>query len=289
MPRDARSESATRTGAADSRDTALGAIASSLRCNGIPTFPVVEDGAQQTESRENPRPSYSCQCQMTHFGPEKMTGRRVRSDHVSRNVGAAAEALLDARGDARRLKRIFESSPVPMVMVDGRRRYVEVNRAARLWFRLGLEEMRRFALGDLTPAPRDGRMELAWARLLDVGSVAGRYPVDGSDGSRLDVVYCGLAQVLPGLHLIAFAPADWSEDELGVIDDNGGVTSASLTPREIEVLALAADGLSGPDLAEVLVLSPATVNTHFKNIYAKLDVRNRSAAVAKAMRLGVIA
>ncbi len=54
------------------------------------------------------------------------------------------------------------------------------------------------------------------------------------------------------------------------------------------MLALAAKGLSGPELAEDLVLSPSTINTHFKNIHAKLQVRTRAAAVAKAMRLGMI-
>ncbi|MHB8693034.1 MAG: helix-turn-helix transcriptional regulator [Solirubrobacteraceae bacterium] len=132
-------------------------------------------------------------------------------------------------------------------------------------------------------------MEKAWARLLDVGSIAGRYPVDGSDGSRLDVVYYGLAHVLPGLHLIAFAPADWpEEDQLDAIVDDHPGACALLTAREIEVLALAADGLGGPELAQQLFLSPATVRTHFDNIYEKLDVRNRAAAVAKAMRLGMI-
>ena len=216
-----------------------------------------------------------------------MTARRVLSDHVSRQLGAAAEAVLAARDEARNLKRIFENSHVPMVMVDGRRRYVEVNRPARLWFRRSLNEMRTFAIGDLTPAPSDGSMQQAWARLLDVGCVAGRYPVDPSDGRRLDVVYYGLANVLPGLHLIAFAPADWPQDALDRIED-GAPDVASLTPREIEVLALAADGLSGPELAQKLVLSSTTVHTHFKNIYQKLDVRSRPAAVAKALRLGLI-
>lgn len=55
------------------------------------------------------------------------------------------------------------------------------------------------------------------------------------------------------------------------------------------MLALAAEGLTGPDLPEVLVLSTSTINTHFKNIYEKLGVRNRAAAVANAMRLGIIA
>jgi DNA-binding CsgD family transcriptional regulator len=145
-----------------------------------------------------------------------------------------------------------------------------------------------FAIGDLTPAPGGGVMERAWARLLDVESIAGRYPVDGSDGSRVDVVYYGLAHVLPGLHLIAFAPADWPEDQLDAIVDDHLDASALLTAREIEVLALAADGLGGPELAQQLFLSPATVRTHFENIYEKLDVRNRAAAVAKAMRLGMI-
>jgi ATP/maltotriose-dependent transcriptional regulator MalT len=112
--------------------------------------------------------------------------------------------------------------------------------------------------------------------------------VCGGDGSRLDLVYCGQAHALPGLHLIAFAPADWPEHELDPIEDDRLDASASLTPREAEVLALAAEGHSGPDLAQELSLSPGTINTHFKNIYEKLDVRTRAAAVAKAMRLGVI-
>jgi DNA-binding CsgD family transcriptional regulator len=213
-----------------------------------------------------------------------MSETNARSREVPRSVGAAVEAVLDARGDSQKLKRIFQHSNVPMVMVDRSRRYVEVNRPARLWFRLSLDELRTFAIGDLTPAPRGGDMDRAWARLLAVGSVAGRYPVYGSDGSRIEVVYCGVADILPGLHLIAFMPAD----ELPVIEEDRPDASASLTPREIEVLALAAGGYSGPELAQRLVLSPATVNTHFKNIYEKLDVRTRAAAVAKAMRLGTI-
>jgi DNA-binding CsgD family transcriptional regulator len=175
-----------------------------------------------------------------------------------------------------------------MVMVDAGRRYVEVNRPARLAFRVSLAEMRAHVIDDFTPPHLTRVIEHDWARLLDTGCVAGRYQVVGADGSRLDVVYRGLADVLQGLHLIAFAPADWPEDELDAIENKGAGPSASLTPREIEVLALTAKGLGGPEIAQELVLSPATVNTHFKNSYEKLDVRNRAAAVAKAMRLGLI-
>ena len=217
-----------------------------------------------------------------------MTEIGVRSNHVPRSVGGAAEAVLGARGETQRLKRIFERSHVPMVMFDRRRRYREVNRSARLAMRASLEQMRALAIDDLVPPDLLEDMQRAWARLLDTGCVAGRSQVVGPDGSRLDIVYCGLAYVLPGLHLAAFAPADWPEDELIAIDDRTLDRRASLTPREWEVLSLAADGLSGPELAHELVLSPATVKTHLESIYRKLGVRNRAAAVAKGMRLGVI-
>jgi two-component system nitrate/nitrite response regulator NarL len=61
-----------------------------------------------------------------------------------------------------------------------------------------------------------------------------------------------------------------------------------LTPREIEILQLSADGMIGPDIAEHLVVSPGTVKTHFQNIYAKWNVADRAAAVAEAMRQGLI-
>jgi PAS domain S-box-containing protein len=213
---------------------------------------------------------------------------RAHSNEVRFSVEAAAKALLAARGEAATLTRIFEHSPVPMVIVDVDRRYVEANRPARLAFWLSLDEMRTMTIDELTPSYWRRDMEQAWARLLGTGSVAGRYRVAGREGGRLDIVYYGLAHVLPGLQLIAFAPADWLQAELDGTEGSSPDPLVSLTPREVEVLVLAADGHSGPELAQALVLSPATVNAHFKNIYRKLDVRNRAAAVAKAMRLGVI-
>jgi DNA-binding CsgD family transcriptional regulator len=68
----------------------------------------------------------------------------------------------------------------------------------------------------------------------------------------------------------------------------GSGAKAPLTPREIELLQLAADGLSGPQIAELLVLSPSTVKTHFENIYRKVGVSDRAGAVAKGMRQGLI-
>jgi PAS domain S-box-containing protein len=216
-----------------------------------------------------------------------MSKTTVQSDVIPCSVGAAAEALSGACGEAAKLERIFEQSRVPMVIVDARRRYLEVNRPARLAFRLSLDELRTLTIDDLTPANLTCEMEQAWERLLNTGCAAGRHQVTRPDGSRLDIVYCGLAHVRPGRELIAFAPAAWLENELDAAEDSRP-DLASLTPRETEVLALAADGLGGVELAEHLVLSHSTVRTHFKNIYEKLDVGNRAAAVAKAIRLGLI-
>lgn len=61
-----------------------------------------------------------------------------------------------------------------------------------------------------------------------------------------------------------------------------------VTPRELEVLALAARGLSGRQIAARLAISSATVRTHFEHLYPKLGVSDRAAAVATALRRGLI-
>jgi ATP/maltotriose-dependent transcriptional regulator MalT len=126
--------------------------------------------------------------------------------------------------------------------------------------------------------------------MLDTGFVAGPRLVPGrGDGDWLEIVYWGLANALPGQHLFAFAPSDWTEDELGPLENTAPEELASpLTPRELEVLQLSAEGLSGSAIAARLVLSPATVKSHFAHIYAKLDVPSRVAAVARGMRMGLI-
>ncbi len=69
----------------------------------------------------------------------------------------------------------------------------------------------------------------------------------------------------------------------------GELKPPALTPRELEVLQLAAQGCGGREIAARLFLSPATVRTHFGRIYEKYGVSDRAAAVAKALRDGLIA
>ena len=58
---------------------------------------------------------------------------------------------------------------------------------------------------------------------------------------------------------------------------------AGLTKREIEVLRLVALGLTDAQVAEQLVISPRTVNTHLTSIYNKLGVDSRTAATRFAV------
>jgi pimeloyl-ACP methyl ester carboxylesterase/DNA-binding CsgD family transcriptional regulator len=68
----------------------------------------------------------------------------------------------------------------------------------------------------------------------------------------------------------------------------GPVSLPELSPRELEVLRLVADGLSDRAIAEQLVLSPHTVHRHVANIRTKLGQPSRAAAAAQATKLELI-
>lgn len=63
---------------------------------------------------------------------------------------------------------------------------------------------------------------------------------------------------------------------------------AKLSEREIEVLQLASRGTTNRGIAEKLVLSENTIKSHLHRIFAKLDVSDRTQAVAEAVRRGLI-
>ena len=65
-------------------------------------------------------------------------------------------------------------------------------------------------------------------------------------------------------------------------------TRPVLSPREREVLELIARGRSIPAIAKELFLAPSTVKTHVQRLYEKLGVGDRAAAVAEAMRQGLL-
>jgi len=83
-----------------------------------------------------------------------------------------------------------------------------------------------------------------------------------------------------GTVLAPEAQAALTQEVRGRVNDDAPV----LSPREREVLRMIADGLSGPEIAAQLQIGTATVKTHTQNVYDKLGVSERAAAVAAAMR-----
>lgn len=67
-----------------------------------------------------------------------------------------------------------------------------------------------------------------------------------------------------------------------------GLMAPDISLRELEVLQWAKEGKSNWDISHILSISERTVKFHFGNIFRKLDVINRSQAIAKAMHYGVL-
>jgi DNA-binding CsgD family transcriptional regulator len=107
--------------------------------------------------------------------------------------------------------------------------------------------------------------------------------------SELDVAdrLAALLVDLPGVRLVAPGePADViliSPEEAPPADSDAG-----LTPREIEVLGLLAEGASNKLIARRLGISVHTAKFHVGSLLDKLDATGRTDAIAHAVRLGVI-
>jgi two-component system nitrate/nitrite response regulator NarL len=94
---------------------------------------------------------------------------------------------------------------------------------------------------------------------------------------------CGRAECSPYLAaLVSSRIRELARDLAGDAD------TPALTHREHEVLRLAARGLSNKEIAQQLGVWLQTIKTHLHNIFEKLEVRTRRAAVAKAFRLGLV-
>ena len=87
--------------------------------------------------------------------------------------------------------------------------------------------------------------------------------------------------MLGEVHRLAVAPDPPSGSPVSAGD---GV----ITKREEEVLQLIAEGLSTPEVAATLYISVKTVKNHLASIYAKLDSRDRTQAVVRAVKMGII-
>lgn len=96
--------------------------------------------------------------------------------------------------------------------------------------------------------------------------------------AALQAVYAGLIVIDPALAGAIIASS--SGDDFEIRDD--------LTPRELQVLQLLAEGLPNKQIAQKLTISANTVKFHINAILSKLDAQSRTEAVVKATRAGLI-
>ena len=98
-----------------------------------------------------------------------------------------------------------------------------------------------------------------------------------------DAVLDDLARVVREVHRGA---RPLSEDVKRILDAR--TSAARLTSREVEVLELIAEGLRNKEIAGALGITEGTARVHVKNIFSKLNVSDRTAAVTLALRRGII-
>jgi two-component system, NarL family, response regulator LiaR len=84
------------------------------------------------------------------------------------------------------------------------------------------------------------------------------------------------------------APSPAGAEPAPFVRDAARVESLGVTPRELEILALIAAGLSTREIAERIFVSENTVKTHASRLYEKLGARRRTQAVQIGQQLGLI-
>lgn len=138
---------------------------------------------------------------------------------------------------------------------------------------------------ELSPSPRvlvlAGRSQLESAYTMIEAGAAGCL-MKSADGEEIAETICRLANG-EGV----FDPE--IQTKIAVhIRGNARNQRGSISEREREILGLTAEGLSAHEIGESLSLAESTVKTHLTRVYSKLGVSERAAAVAEAMRIGVI-
>ena len=157
---------------------------------------------------------------------------------------------------------------------------------------LVLQALAHQAQGDLPAA------HAALERAVTLAEPEGYVRVFADEGQPMAALLRAAARVTPREHGAAASEyvrrllaavgetADSTPFEVGLAQPRQGLREP-LSEREFDVLRLLRSDLDGPDIARELTVSLNTMRTHTKNIYAKLGVNNRRAAVSRADALGL--
>ena len=108
-----------------------------------------------------------------------------------------------------------------------------------------------------------------------------------ADGGHVTAEFAGHPEVVTGRQLILFVALRVARG--GRMRDDGapGTPRPELSPRELDVVRLLAQGYSGPEVADELRIAHNTVRTHTRNAMTKMSARSRAQLVAKTLAEGM--
>jgi len=107
-------------------------------------------------------------------------------------------------------------------------------------------------------------------------------------GSESKEIAQALKEVLAGRRYLSAPLSEWAINALTTRVADSTDPLAALSPREREVLQLAAEGYGNPEIAEKLFISPRTAETHRTNLMRKLGLQSQTDLVRFSIRRGVI-
>ena len=142
-------------------------------------------------------------------------------------------------------------------------------------------------LESLLEAESRERFAHIWLALRDHGGHAEPFALE-APATVVEVAATVNSEVLPARHLVTLEPVD-ARAGRRFRDAPEPPGPRSPTVREREILELLAGGRTDGQIADLLELSPATVQTHVRNAKSKLGARTRAQAVAIALQRGLIA
>jgi len=176
---------------------------------------------------------------------------------------------------------VFENALEAIVLVSADGTIVDLNPSAlKLYSREREELIGRSVFDELMPETAEKEWAAYFAQLQSNELVTGTTTVIAGD-ETIPIEFRVRANYRPGVHLCLLrSPV--------MLNGRNGDGGPSLTPREREIFRLLALGYNAPEIAQQLVLSPATVRTHVQNGVARLGAKTRVQAIALALTRGDI-